>query len=100
MDRQSRSDARSLMMHKLIAEKLKKDPQLWLIPQKNIDKWLEAGVCEKTYQEWKNIFLNTSKDKIVEIITSDAETSKRLRSSSPFTGILTTIERKEFFYEL
>jgi hypothetical protein len=97
MNRQVRSDIRSLMMHKLIAEKLKTNPQLWLIPQKNIDKWLEAGVCEVTYREWKNIFFNSSQDEIIEIITSDTENSKRLRSSSPFTGILSIIERNKFF---
>lgn len=97
MNRQDYSDRRSLMMHLVIAEKLNQNPQLWSIPQKNIEKWLKAGVCQKTYQEWKNIFLKSSKEKIIEIITSDSETSKRLRSSSPFAGILTMIERKKFF---
>ena len=51
--------------------------------------------------EWEYILNMQTKEQILSILESDSEESARLRSSSPFTGILKEKERKkifEFFY--
>ncbi len=47
--------------------------------------------------EWENILEKHSKEQILAILESDSEESARLRSSSPFTGILSDIERNAIF---
>ncbi|MBW2742640.1 MAG: hypothetical protein JRE64_28385 [Deltaproteobacteria bacterium] len=47
--------------------------------------------------EWEYILDKYSKEQILAILESDSEESTRLRSSSPFTGILSDIERKNIF---
>ncbi|RLC25697.1 MAG: hypothetical protein DRH21_03650 [Deltaproteobacteria bacterium] len=47
--------------------------------------------------EWEYILDKYSKEQILDILESDSEESTRLRSSSPFTGILSDIERKNIF---
>lgn len=43
MNMQRRSDARSQMLHKEIAKKLKSNPSLWDIPRNNIVKWKKGS---------------------------------------------------------
>ena len=97
MNKQLRSEIRSRKMHLLITEKLKGNPALWSKPEQNLEKWLKMNVCIDTYSEWRRIFNTSSKEEIIEIISSNSERSIKLRSSSPFTGILTPKERNLFF---
>lgn len=100
MNRQTRSDIRSLMIHREVAHKLTKNPELWIIPEKNLEKWIKTGCCKKTYSEWKRIFESKSKESILKLISEESELSTRLRSSSPFVGILTSEERNKYFYNI
>ena len=47
--------------------------------------------------EWEHILNTKTKEQILSILESDSEESTRLRSSSPFTGILSEKERKMMF---
>ncbi len=95
MNRQQRADQRSKAFHVMIAAKLRAHPELWAIPKQNIQRWEKErkGVPSALY-EWRCILQTSSKKKILTILESDAEEAQRLRSSSPFTGILTSSERK------
>ncbi len=97
MNMQSRSDERSRMLHKEISKKLKSNPSLWDIPRNNIAKWKGSGKLAPALIEWDHILNTTTKEQILSILESSSEESVRLRSSSPFTGILTENERKKIF---
>ncbi len=48
-------------------------------------------------REWERILNYQSNEQILAILEGDSEESARLRSSSPFTGILTDGEREQIF---
>jgi len=98
MNMQKRSDERSITLHREIAEKLRDNPALWDIPRKNLERWkqMKDGLS-RALEEWERIFHQNTKEQILSLLESDSEESIRLRSSSPFTGILNDNERKKIF---
>jgi hypothetical protein len=95
---QRRSDERSIALHKEIAKKLREHPDLWDIPIKNIIKWKKMNDrLAPAFVEWEHILTTNTKEEILFILESDSEESTRLRSSSPFTGILNENERNKIF---
>lgn len=98
MNMQRRSDERSLALHREIAKKLRSNPDLWNIPINNIAKWRKMrGGLTPALLEWEHILNTYTKEQILSILENDSEESARLRSSSPFTGILSENERKLIF---
>jgi len=98
MNMQHRADERSGSLHRAIAKKLKIYSELWDIPKHNLTKWKKIrGTKSAAINEWENIFNIKSKEEILSILEGDNEESVRLRSSSPFTGILNENERREIF---
>ena len=97
MDRQRRAELRSLALHRQIAKRLQEDPQLWSIPKQNIERWLASGVSCEALSQWNRLFQEKKKEQILEILTSETEEATRLRSSSPFTGILDQQTREAIF---
>jgi len=98
MNMQRRSDERSIALHQEVAEKLRRNPALWDIPRKNLERWkqLQDGLS-RALEEWDDIFRQKNKEQILALLGSDSEEAIRLRSSSPFTGILNEDERKKIF---
>ncbi len=98
MNMQKRSDERSKALHREIAKKLRSNPKLWSVPRLNIVRWKKGRKFLMPYlTEWEYILNTQSKEQILSLLESDSEESARLRSSSPFTGILSDIERKRIF---
>ena len=98
MNMQKRSDERSKALHKEIANKLRSNPELWDVPKNNIIKWKNnRKSIVPSIAEWEYILDKHSKKQILALLESDSEESTRLRSSSPFTGILSDIERIKIF---
>ncbi|MBL7095334.1 hypothetical protein ISS22_15325 [candidate division KSB1 bacterium] len=98
MNMQRWSEKRSIALHKAIEKKLRSNPDLWDIPKKNITKWKKMKhSVTPAFIEWEYILNKNSKEQILFLLESDSEESKRLRSSSPFTGILNERERKTIF---
>lgn len=98
MNMQRRSDERSIALHKEIAKKLRSNPGFWDIPRKNIARWEKTkGGLAAALVEWERILRQYTKEQILSLLESDSEESARLRSSSPFTGILSDNERKMIF---
>jgi hypothetical protein len=101
MNLQERSDKRSKAYHKLIAKKLSNDPKLWNVPKNNLVRWKKMrGRLPYAYLEWEHILNTHTKEKILSILVSDSEDSVRLRSSSPFVGILNEKERSRIFNKM
>jgi hypothetical protein len=91
-------DARSLAMHCKIAQKISRDPDLLDKARANLERWSAASKdpLPQYLHEWQEI-LKRPWPEIAEIITSMSEDATRLRSSSPFAGVLTTDERKQIY---
>jgi hypothetical protein len=98
MNLQQRADERSKALHREVAKKLRKNPDLWAVPKDNISRWKkERESCASVIYEWERILIHQSNEQILAILEGDSEEAARLRSSSPFTGILTDGERKQIF---
>ena len=98
MNLQQRADERSKALHGEIAKKLRKNPDLWAVPKDNISRWKTGKISRMpAIREWERILNHQSNEQILAILEGDSEESARLRSSSPFTGILTDGEREQIF---
>lgn len=88
------SDRFSLSLHRRIAEKMRVNPASVLgVANENLDKWLSkdsftAGPERRALLEWKAILEGSSPREIESIIMAETDEGQRLRSSSPFAGIL------------
>jgi len=92
----ARIDARSLAMHRAIAEKIRNRPGLLDAARENIRRWRRRGVDVSAFDEWEAI-LDRGIEETVRVMTDPSEESARLRHSTPFTGMLTPKERRRFF---
>ncbi|MBX3289424.1 MAG: hypothetical protein KF855_08770 [Acidobacteria bacterium] len=95
-------DLLSLALHRAVAEKMLADEKRVLkIARDNIDRWLSSperkGQRNLALMEWKEILETRSADEIRKIISTNDDEGQRLRSSSPFTGIITQEERTEIY---
>ncbi len=91
-------DARSLAMHCKIAQKISNDPSLLDKAKANLERWsAKSKDPQPRYlREWEQI-LKRPWPEIAELITSMSEDATRLRSSSPFAGVLTARERDQIY---
>ena len=91
-------DARSLAMHCKIAQKVSRDLRLLEKAKENLSRWSAKSADPKPrhIREWQEI-LEKPWLAIAEMITSMSEDATRLRSSSPFAGILSDEERAEIY---
>ena len=93
-------EARSLAMHRLIAERLRRDPALLARVRATLVRWLPQ-VSERArpaLEHWLAV-VDRGIEPTVELATEDSERGATLRQSSPFVGILTPRERFEFLRE-
>ena len=91
-------DARSLAMHCKIAQKISRDPKLLDKARANLERWSAKSEdpVPQYLREWQEI-LERPWPEIAELITSMSEDATRLRSSSPFAGVLSEDERKQIY---
>jgi hypothetical protein len=85
-------------MHCKIAQKITRDPTLLDKARANLERWIaKSGDRQPPYlREWQQI-LERPWPEIAELITSMSEDATRLRSSSPFAGVLTPREREQVY---
>lgn len=96
MNRHQRAEQRSRMLHIQVAGKLRDHPDLWQIPWQNLLRWeKEMERLPPALSEWRQILQTLSREEILALLESDSEEALRLRSSSPFTGILSETERRQ-----
>ena len=91
-------DARSLAMHCKITQKISRNPDLLEKARANLERWSakSADPPPQYLHEWHEI-LNRPWPEIAGIITSMSDDATRLRSSSPFAGILSADEREQIY---
>ena len=73
------------------------------IARNNLKRWLKsesfAGSERFALLEWQEILENYTPEEIRKIITADTDEGQRLRSSSPFAGVLSEAEREKIWSE-
>ena len=85
-------------MHCKIVQKISRDPLLIDKAKANLSRWSAKidGPKPRYLKEWQEI-LDKPWLTIAEMMTSMSEDATRLRSSSPFAGILSENEREQIY---
>jgi len=88
-------DLRNMEFGRIIAEKLKKQPELLDLAKGNLERWIAQshGAPPPAHLEWRGILEKLHTDEIMDLLTRDTEEARRLRQSNPFAGALTPQER-------
>ncbi|GAB2890845.1 hypothetical protein GCM10027046_19460 [Uliginosibacterium flavum] len=90
-------DARSLALHRLITEKIQREPALHAHAEATITRWRQT-VCAASQpylDEWFQA-LQAGASASLKLATEDSEHARALRQCSPFTEILSNQERFNF----
>jgi hypothetical protein len=91
-------DLFSLMLHRAVAEKLRRNPKDVLrIARTNLENWLKDD--NSALLEWQNILDTETPEEIIKLISQNTGKGQRLRSSSPFAGVLSETEREKIWSE-
>ena len=90
-------DRRSLALHRLVAERVMRDPALFEKARLTLSKWRQTVcVASQPYlEEWERL-MNQGVDACLSVAVEDSERAAVLRQSSPFSGVLTNRERFAF----
>ncbi|AYG47958.1 hypothetical protein DV532_27135 (plasmid) [Pseudomonas sp. Leaf58] len=86
-------EIRSLLIHRLVAKKLRENPKLIEKAWSNIAKAREVADLD-VLKEWEAV-LRAPISRICDFIVRDTQVAIRMRQSSPFHGIITPEERQE-----
>jgi len=83
-------DRRSLMMHRIIAARLRAQPELIAVAYTNLERWN----CPERHwwREWSAILSSQTVEEIANLIEREDEDACRMRQSAPFAGVLTPKE--------
>jgi hypothetical protein len=93
-------DARSLAMHKLVVEKIRRNPELIQHVAGNLARW-KIIVCANSQpyvDAWQSL-LDRGVEHCLRLAIEDSEHATAMRQSSPFGGVLTHAERWQFLRE-
>ena len=98
------ADRFSLSLHRAVAEKMRvNEDEVLRIARANLERWLKSesftGGERSALLEWLDILETSRPDEIRKIITANTDEGQRLRSSSPFAGVLTEEERMKTWSE-
>ena len=89
----ARIDARSLEMHRAIADKLRAHPELMEIARDNLERWSLTETNSKPYSDaWRKI-LERPLEEVLALMVEEGEWMTAMRHASPFAGILEPKER-------
>jgi hypothetical protein len=90
-------DRRSLALHRLVAERVMRDPALFEKARLTLARWRQTVcVASQPYlEEWERL-MNQGVDACLSVAVEDSQRAAALRQSSPFSGVLTDRERFAF----
>jgi hypothetical protein len=79
---------RSLALHREVATRLRRDPELLEAALERVARWLSDGSVHEAWAEaWKSI-LDAGLERVTEALTDTAPGAHDLRQVSPFAGVL------------
>jgi hypothetical protein len=90
-------DARSLALHRLVAEKLRRDPDLFNAAGATLARWRRtvSAHSQPYLEEWERL-MGQGLEACLAVAVEDSQRATALRQSSPFAGVLSNAERFAF----
>jgi len=79
---------RSLALHREVAERLRRDPELLEAARERVEQWLAGGAVHAKWAESWGSILDAGLDAVIEVLTDTDPASHDLRQVSPFAGVL------------
>ena len=93
------AEARSLALHRAVAEKIRHDPALFEKARKTLARFRTIFVPGQPYlAEWESLF-DQGMEAALSMAVEESEHAAIMRKSSPFAGILSVSERQAIFDE-
>ena len=96
--RHRKLEERSLALHREIAQRIRRNPDLLTKVHERLSKDIHSGrfsiSLTDAMQEWLEILKSNSVEQVLELLVDDSQNARRLRQSTPFAGILTQEERR------
>ena len=93
------ADARSLAIHRLIAERVRQDPSIAQAASRRVERWLEEGKIHPTYaRAWKEL-LTGPLDQLVSLLQDPGERARAMRQCTPFLGVFDQTTRLRIWRE-
>ncbi|MCG5078904.1 hypothetical protein [Paraburkholderia tagetis] len=87
---------RSLALHGFIADRLRGNPELLAVARENLTRWMPMNRHAQPWlAEWQAV-IDQGLDATLALMTDPGDHATDMRQSSPFTGILTNDERRDF----
>lgn len=90
-------DLKSLALHRLVVEKIKREPMLFEQVQLTLDRWQhETRTGKRPYFARWQLLVDESQEAALAMAVEDSEVGQVMRQASPFAGVLTEVERSAF----
>ncbi len=92
-------EARSLAMHRAIAEKLRAHPELIEIARENLERWsAPPGRSGRYWDQWRELLARPLSE-VLQLLVEESEWMTAMRQTSPFAGVLDPRERWAIYDE-
>ena len=82
------ADARSLALHRVVAEKLRTDPALLERARVRVEAWRASGAVHPHYANAWLEALSGPREELLGLLVDDGERARELRQVSPFAGVI------------
>jgi hypothetical protein len=82
------AEARSLALHRAVADALRADPALVEDARARVATWRDSGHLAPRYAEAWLAILDAPLAEICRAITEDSESARALRQTTPFAGVI------------
>ena len=85
-------------MHALIAVKINRNTELLAVAHRNLKRWRSrfGSQPDRWWLDWHQL-LRRPRTELIGALLDPGESATRLRQSSPFAGVLTTLERRKIY---
>lgn len=99
MDLHRLAEERSVAYHRVIAERLRREPEVLAAARRRVQTWLASGAAAPFYaRKWAEI-LAGEESAIAAFLVERSELADELRQSTPFAGALKPQERWKIWRE-
>ncbi|WP_157370580.1 hypothetical protein [Vulgatibacter incomptus] len=94
------AEARSLAFHRIVAERILRDPDRLDAVRERLDAWIAEGGRAAVYaREWRRL-VDFPPAELAAILIDEGERATELRQSTPFSGFLDPRERWKLWAEV
>jgi len=92
MDAHRLAEERSLAYHRMVAERIERDPGIVERARERVRSWLLEGRSPYYARAWDEV-LSGAPDRLRAALVSDTAEARALRQATPFAGVLDPRER-------